>query len=431
MLKSILQFKLKILAKLILLKYKPKVIGITGSVGKTSAKDAIATVLGSKFQVRANIKNYNNELGLPLTIIGSESPGRSLLGWLKLALKGYSLLLTPSQYPEILVLEMGIDKPGDMDYLNSIVKLDAAVITTIGSAHLANFGTTEKIKQEKKKILDTLDNSGFAILNYDNDKIADIGERLEQRVISYGFADDAAVSAHNLAYSFAGDRELKNLSGLSFKIKYHDAYIPVLLPGALSKPSVYAALAAASVGFAYGMNGIEISSALKNFTTAKGRMKLLTGINGSLIIDDTYNASTPATISAIETIDNFNLPEIKRHWLVLGDMLELGENSKSDHLEVGKKAAELKNVRLIIIGEESLHISIGAREAGLSEKNIYHCNNHEEIIELLNKELKTDDLVLVKGSQGMRMEKVVAGILANPEEAKHLLVRQGGEWIGK
>ena len=433
MFRKILQLKLKLLARLVLLKYKPKIVGITGSVGKTSAKDAIGVVLATKFKTRSNIKNYNNELGLPLTIIGAKSQGKSLLGWLTVMMAAVALLMKRDKnYPEFLVLEMGVDQPGDMDYLNSIVKLNAAVITDIGVAHIANFGTADKIKQEKRKILDTLDNSGFAILNYDNDKIAEIGERIhDQRVFGYGFGKEALVSAHNLAYSFDGERELKNLSGLSFKIKYQDAYIPVLLDGALSKPAVYAALAAASVGFAYGLNGIEVSEALRSFRTAAGRMKLLSGINGAMIIDDTYNASTQATISALETIDNFDLTGIKRQWLVLGDMLELGEDSKAEHSAVGKKAAELKNVRLVVLGEESLYISVAARKEGLSEKHIYHCNNHQEIVELLVKELSDGDLVLVKGSQGMRMEKVVLGILADASQASELLVRQSGDWKDK
>ncbi len=427
--RKFLQLILKTISQLILKKFLPRIIGITGSVGKTSTKEAVTAVLASKFDVRANIKNYNNELGLPLTIIGHESPGKSLLGWLKIMLYGAKLIVSKNaEYPEVLVLEMGVDKPGDMDYLNTIVKLHTAIITTIGSSHLANFGTTDKIKLEKKKITDTLNHLGYAILNYDDDKTKEIIDQLSQRVITYGFNEGAMVSAHNLAYSYDGEHELKNLIGLSFKIKYEGAYIPVLLPGALSKPSVYAALAAASVGFAYGMNGIEISEALKKFQIPKGRMNLLAGINGSLIIDDTYNASVQSTLSALETADVLDLPEIKRRWVVLADMLELGPESKSGHTEVGKKVASLKNVRLIITGQESLHMSIGAREAGLSETHIYHCNNAEEIIELLSKELRAGDLVLVKASQGMRLEKVVAGILSDPREAKHLLVRQGHEW---
>jgi len=430
MFKSILQLILRFLARRIIQKYQPEIIGITGSVGKTSAKEAITTVLGSKFSVRSNIKNYNNEFGLPLTILGLSSPGKSLWGWFKLFIRALMIIIRTNDYPKILVLEMGVDHPGDMDYLNSMVKLKIAVITTIGISHLANFGTSDKIKLEKKKILDTLDSkSGWAILNFDNDKIKEIGQQLEYQTISYGFSDDAVVSAHNLDYSFNGEELLSNLQGLSFKIKYQDSYIPVLLPGALSRSTVYAALAGASVGFAYNMNGVEISQALKNFQSPSGRMKLLAGINGSMIIDDTYNASPQSTLNALETLNDIKLPELKRRWIILGDMLELGPDSEKGHLEVGHRVSEIKNARLAILGQESLYISMGARRNGMKETNIFHCNNHQEIIEMLQRELTEGDLVLVKGSQGMRMEKIVAQILANPEEAEKLLVRQSPEWL--
>lgn len=147
MFKKIILFKLKYLAKKILAKYKPRIVGITGSVGKTSAKEAIFAVLSAKFRVRQSLKNYNNEFGLPLSIIGTESPGKNLFGWLKIFWQAYKLILvTDKKFPEILILEMGVDKPGDMDYLNSIAATDIGVVTGIGEAHLENFGSVEKIK---------------------------------------------------------------------------------------------------------------------------------------------------------------------------------------------------------------------------------------------------------------------------------------------
>ncbi|MCG2690768.1 hypothetical protein L6249_01715, partial [Candidatus Parcubacteria bacterium] len=135
--KKIIQFKLKILAKMILAKYKPDVIGITGSVGKTSAKEAVYTALASKFNARRNIKNYNNEIGLPLTVIGVDSPGKSIFGWSAVFLKALKLILIKDvNYPRILILEMGVDRPGDMDYLNSIVKCKIGIVTLIGPVHL-------------------------------------------------------------------------------------------------------------------------------------------------------------------------------------------------------------------------------------------------------------------------------------------------------
>jgi len=430
MLKNILQYILKLLARAIIKKYQPDMIGITGSVGKTSAKEAIDAVLREKFKIRSSIKNYNNELGLPLTIIGATAAGKSLAGWLGVIIIAIRLIIFKDpDYPQILVLELGVDKPGDMDYLNQIVRLKLAVITTIGTSHLANFGSADKIRLEKKKILNTLDKkSGYAILNYDNDKVRDLAGQVDYQTITYGFDEGAILKATNFNYSFSGGDELTNLVGISFKIKYQDAYIPVLLHGALSPSSVSAALAGAAVGFAYKMNGIEISQALQKFTGPKGRMKLIPGFNHSMIIDDTYNASPQSTLAAIDTVARLDLPEIKRRWFVLGDMLELGSDSERGHSEVGQRLAELKNAHLIIMGQEALYISLAARQNGLPETRIDHCSQHDEIIELLKRQLGPGDLVLVKASQGMRFEKIVAGIMANPETASQCLVRQEVSW---
>lgn len=427
--KKVLQFLLKLISRLIIAKYRPTIIGITGSVGKTSTKEAISSVLSYKHSVRSNIKNYNNEFGLPLTIIGAVSAGGSMLAWLGLLISSLRLLVLRVDYPKFLVLEMGVDHPGDMDYLNSIVNLKIAVLTTIGVSHLANFSSAEKIKLEKKKIFNTLDpKSGWGILNYDNEKTREISEQIDCRVLTYGLNPRADVSAHSLDYSFKDDESLSAWQGMSFKIKYQGSYIPVLLSGAISKSSAYAALAAASVGFAFGMNGIEISQALAKFQPPKGRMNLLEGINGSMIIDDTYNSSPQSSINALETLEEIKLSNIKRRWVVLGDMLELGTDSEKGHTEVGQKLAELKHVNLVTLGQEIIFTAIAAAKAGVKETDIYRCNNHQEIIELLQRELRTDDIVLVKGSQGMRMEKVVAEIIKDSSKAGELLVRQDKEW---
>ncbi|MCK4554802.1 hypothetical protein KAU19_07680, partial [Candidatus Parcubacteria bacterium] len=198
--KKIIQLKLKILAKLILAKYKPDVIGITGSVGKTSTKEAIYTVLASKFKVRRNIKNYNNEIGLPLTIIGADSPGRSIIGWYIVFLKALKLILFKDKdYPKILVLEMGVDRPGDMKYLNNIVKCKVGVITSIGPVHLEFFGTINNIQKEKGGLIKNLTKSSWAVLNYDDEKVRQTGNNTEAQILTYGFNEKADVRALSCA----------------------------------------------------------------------------------------------------------------------------------------------------------------------------------------------------------------------------------------
>ena len=175
MFKEILHLKLKIAARLVLHKYKPEVIGITGSVGKTSAKEAIYTVLESKFNVRKNIKNYNNEIGLPLTVIGVESPGKNPIGWFNVGLKVLRLMLIRDKnYPKILILEMGIDRPGDMDYLCNIIQPRIGVVTNISQSHLEYFESLAQIQKEKSKLIKQLPKGGWAVLSSDNEKAKSI-----------------------------------------------------------------------------------------------------------------------------------------------------------------------------------------------------------------------------------------------------------------
>ena len=164
--KNILQLKLKIIARMILCKYKPRVIGITGSVGKTSAREAIYAVLSAQFKARRPLKNYNNEIGLPLAIIGVKSPNKSILGWLGVFFKALGLLLVRDKnYPEILILEMGVDRPGDMKYLLDIVKPEIGVITSIGPSHLEYFETVKKIQEEKGGLVKDLNKDKAYIIH--------------------------------------------------------------------------------------------------------------------------------------------------------------------------------------------------------------------------------------------------------------------------
>jgi UDP-N-acetylmuramoyl-tripeptide--D-alanyl-D-alanine ligase len=427
--KKVVQYILKILAKLILAKYRPQVVGITGSIGKTSAKEAIGIVLASKFRIRSSFKNYNNEFGLPLTIIGAKSQGRSLIGWLAVIIEALKLLIvTDKNYPQILILEMGVDKPGDMDYLNSITSLNVAVLTMIGLSHLENFGNQAKLAVEKKKIFDKLDKSGWAILNLDGERVPELVKDLQYKIVTYGLTEGADVRATNLLFKFQEDDAEDDLLGISFKISYKDAYIPVLLPRAISQTAVSAALAGFAVGLAYDLNPLDMAMALGDFTPPPGRMNLLAGKSGSIIIDDTYNSAPQSATAALEILDQMNLKRGQRKWIVLADMLELGEASEAAHLAVGRRVAQIKKAQLLTLGQEALYIGIGAREAKMAEEAMQHFNNHQEIIDFLSERLSPGDIVLVKGSQGLRMEKIVAGIMAEPEHSEELLVRQGKDW---
>ncbi|MBU1180201.1 hypothetical protein KJ885_04615 [Patescibacteria group bacterium] len=400
--KSILQKILKYFSKKILEKYQPEVIGITGSVGKTSAKEAIHTILSDKFSVQRNIKNYNNEIGLPLTIIGRETAGKNIFGWLLIFLYALKLLIFRNKdYPKILILEMAVDKPGDMDYLLDFVKLGIGVLTRIGPVHLEFFGTQEKILEEKSKLIKTLPQDGFAVLNYDHKDVLSLCNETRAKCITYGFEDGADLRAKNI---------LITKGQASFTLEYKDRAVPIALLRSIGKPQIYAILAGISCGLAKGMELDEIKEALKNYEPPKGRGNLIKGIKNTTIIDDTYNSSPQSVEMALENLKH--LSNSNRSFAVLGDMLELGNITEEAHLEIGAKVRELGVDYLFTVGPRAKDIAKGAEEAGMYKDKIYSFDNNDDLGKFLQEKMEEGDTVLVKGSNAMRMEEIIQEIKA-------------------
>jgi len=428
--RRLLQLKLKFFARLILKKYQPVVIGITGSIGKTSAKDAIALVLRSKLKVRVSAKNYNNEIGLPLTIIGVDSPGRNLFGWILVFWTALRLcLFKDKNYPPVLVLEMGVDRPGDLAYLTSIAPVNIGVVTAVSYAHLEYFGTLNNIKKEKQVLIETLDNKGWAVLNYDNELTREMAEISAARVLSYGFKEGASLRAQDIVYNYTkGGYEL---AGIHCKLNYNGAIVPVSLKNALSETALYAALSAAAVALYFDFNLVEIAQALEEFNLPPGRMNLLPGIKHTFIIDDTYNSSPEAALSALEVLRQVKTDEGAEKYAVLGDMLEIGDYTEAGHQLVGAKVASSQVNHLIAVGEKARDFIRGAKEAGLEDDYIFYFDKPEEAGRFLQNRIKAGDVLLVKGSQGARLEKIVLELMAEPLRAPELIVRQGKEWENK
>jgi len=424
--KQLLQYILASLAKKILAKYKPRIVGITGSIGKTSAKEAVFAVLSSKFNARSNIKNYNNELGVPLSIIGQETGGRSIAGWWKVFQKAFSLLMqTEKDYPEVLVLEMGADKPGDISYLTDIAPCNVGVVTRIGPAHLEAFKTIENIVKEKQKIVTHLDKSDFAVLNYDDELVKKMGKRTDAKIISYGYADDADVRA----IDFMEQGEGWNIAGVKFKIQYKGSVVPVFLPGVVGRHQINSALIGAAVGLSFGMNLIQISESLKKYKAPLGRMHLILGDNETLIIDDTYNSSPTAAEAAVKTLAELQIGQVERKVAVLGDMLELGDYTEEAHKKIGALVCHAKIDVLMAVGNNADAFKSGALATGMTEENVFTFPNSRLAEKEISAIIKRHDLVLVKGSQGARMERVVKALMRNKDEAPELLVRQGKDWL--
>ncbi len=425
--KTFLQKILATLSKKILAKYKPKVVGITGSVGKTTAKEMTAAVLAGRFRVGATSKNNNNEIGVPLAIIGVyNAPGSSFFAWAGALLKGLGLLVfTSKNYPEVLVLEMGADKPGDIRYLVDLAPCTVGVLTWISHAHTEFFKTLKQIAEEKKKIVSHLDKTGWAVLNFDNELVRETASATKATVISYGFKDGADLRATDLRILY--DQSTNWPSGINCKINFKGHSVPLFFPGVIAEHIICSSLAALAVGDVFGINLVEAAAALTSAEPPKGRMRLLKGVKDTLLIDDTYNSSPDATKSALKTLAGLQKSAGKRY-AVLGDMLELGAETEAAHREIGFAVAEGDIDYLITVGEASKATCRAAEEAGLSSDQIAAFADSVSAGRFLQEKIKEGDMVLVKGSQGIRMERVVKEVMQDPLEAERLLVRQSREW---
>lgn len=408
------------IARAILNRYEPEIIGITGSVGKTSTREAIYAAIAPHIATRRVSRNYNNEIGLPLTIIGQHAQGRSLISWLRVLTAALWLLIRrdPS-YPKTLILEMGIDRPGDMKYLVSLAPCTIGVVTGIGSAHLEYFKTAERIAKEKSLLISHMGKNSWAILNADNVHAAEMQSLAKGRTIMYGITSPTAdLVAREVKVSQSREG---TVTGLSFKMSYAGATVPVLLPNILGRHMVYAALAGAAVGLAYGMNMVDIAENLKTFRPERGRMRIIDGIKHTTIIDDTYNASPESMAAALATVSSIQGNQTV--YAILGDMLELGDYTEEAHTLVGAAVVESGVSTLITVGERAKTIAQAAVAAGLDENHAFSFADVGRAGRFLQDRLEEGDLVLVKGSRGMRMEKVVREVMAEPLRAGELLVK--------
>ncbi len=465
MTKSILQGILAYLARATIRKYRPVIIGITGSVGKTSTREAVFAVLKKKYRVRTAEKNYNNEIGLPLTILGIPHYGKNILGWLYGLIRANRRIVWHASYPEVLVLEYGVDRPGDMDYLLSIARPDIAIVTAIGDipVHVEFFEDPEELIKEKTKLVSSLPQDGYAILNHDDYAVYDMKEKTDAKVFTFGSEEHADLRLVNYQMLVTKDAKLGDIpEGINFKIEHGGKVIPIKLRGAFGMPHAYAASAAAATGLTMNMNFVEISQALEDYIPPAGRLRLLKGIKDSLILDDTYNAAPESMRAALDTLKA--LPG-KRKIAVLGDMLEIGKYAEQAHRAIGDKAAEFVDV-LFTVGLRAKFI---ADEYRLHRRPERHPDSHPERSEgslgpsadasgrptgsdssqklrmtisgrcevfddsvsagrALDPLTREGDLILIKGSQSIRMEKAVFEVMRNPEEAHKLLVRQDRYW---
>ncbi len=428
----------KILAKLakkVITRYKPRIVAVTGSVGKTSAKNAIVAILSGRMSVRTGRGNYNTEFGVPLTIIDAKAPNnsRSITGWLVAIVKGVRLAYgTKVKYPEVLVLEFGTEFPGDLAKLCEIAPPEVGVVTRISPVHVENFDNLEKLVDEKTELVRRVKTGGLAILNRDDDFVYEMKRQAGGEVKTFGFESGADVqgSAFSLSTRFDDNFKPEEVAAVSmFRAEIEDEHVDVELENVVGRPAAYAVLAALAVGKHFELGLSDMVQSLKYFTPMAGRLRVIAGIKGSILIDDSYNAAPASTVAALDILEDFSPAEGSRRIAALGDMLELGSLSEEEHRQVGKRAVDLKVDLLVTAGERARDIARGAIEAGMSEDQIQSFKNSEEAGRWLDANLEKGDIILIKGSQGARMEKITKDLMAEPHLAQDLLVRQYPPWI--
>ena len=379
---------------------KPEIVAITGSVGKTSAKEAIFEVLKVKFggQVRKSEGNLNNESGVPVAILDfKKAPSyeaKNPLGWIPIILSApfKSFFL---KKVEVLVLELAADKPGDMKYLTSFIKPKIAVLTAIGPAHLEAFKTIDRIVEEKTDLLRALTTGGWAIISLDSELLRKVyfdgPPRLDSQVEtgrwqkkSYAVGYDAEVQAENIQTKIIDFK-----AETSFDIKIDSQKEKVILPTLGGFSNVSAALAGAAVGIIYQMSLSDIAKGLNQVQNEKHRMNVLRAKNNSTIIDDSYNANPQSMKVAL---DLMKLLPGGRKIAVLGQMRELGSISEEAHKEIGQIAQKVTD----------LVIEVGDNKYG-ADKNF---TSTEETIEFLLKEVQPSDIILIKASRTIGLDKI-------------------------
>lgn len=352
-------------------KMNVRVIGITGSVGKSTTKELVAEVLDQRYRTLKNPGNLNNEIGLPLT------------------------LLSLSEGHERAVLEMGFYVPGEIAFLCDLALPSIGVVTNIGTVHAERAGSQEDIARGKAELVQALPPDGVAILNYDDPWVRGMSEKTQARVFFYGLDPEAHLWADHV--------EGLGLDGIRFQLHYQHEVLHVRVP-LIGRHSVHTVLRATAVGLVEGLTWQDIISGLRS-QNARLRLAAVRATSGALLLDDTYNASPESTMAALNL-----LAEIEgRKIAVLGDMLELGRYEHVGHSMVGARAAEVVD-ELITVGPRAQIIAEAALAAGLPANCIQHLEDATQAIELLQDQLSAGDVALIKGSHGMRMDRIVAAL---------------------
>lgn len=420
-LKSIVAHILALLAKGVIQKYRPLIVMVTGSVGKTSTKDAAAAVLSARYHLRASEKSYNSEFGVPLTIIGARNPWENPAAWLRVFKDAFALMLLPSHYPKLLVLEVGADRPGDLARILRFVKPDAVIVTRLPDVpvHVEAYASPQAVRDEEFAPAYALTSGSPLVISADDPNAVTMASRLSAKITTFGFAEGSDVRLEG--YSFFEEGETCGMEAvLNVKGENHTLRVP----GALGKSQLYAPAAAIACALSLDTPLALALQGAANYVAPAGRGRIILGKNGSLLIDDSYNASPAAVEEALLALQL--LSKKGRRIAVLGDMLELGRYSAEEHERIGVFAATRVDL-LVAVGTRSRATANAARKAGMADSQVLSFDTSNEAAEVLESMVQEGDSILVKGSQSIRTERIAERLLRNPED-RSMLVRQESEW---
>ncbi|HSN73739.1 MAG TPA: UDP-N-acetylmuramoyl-tripeptide--D-alanyl-D-alanine ligase [Anaerolineae bacterium] len=359
-------------------RFTPRVISITGSVGKTTTKEIAAAVLRQRFVTLKNRGNLNNEIGLPLTVLELD------------------------ERHQRVVLEMGMYDVGEIAQLCRIARPHVGVVTNVGPVHLERLGTVERIAQAKAELVQALPANGVAVLNMDEPLVAAMASQTQAQVFWYGLNPDADL--------WADEIESEGLEGIRFRFHHQGEFLHVRVP-LLGRHSVHTALRAAAVGLVEGLNWEEIVRGLQQIDVQL-RLIASRGLNGATLLDDTYNASPASTMAALNLLADLPVQNGRRI-AVLGDMLELGSYEEEGHRKVGVRAADVVDL-LVTVGQRAQLIAEEARAAGLAPDKVLAMDDAEAALVELHSILGPGDVVLVKGSRAVHMDEIATALADAP-----------------
>ena len=350
-----------------------KIVGVTGSVGKTSTKDIVANVISQKYKTLKTQGNNNNNIGLPFTMFNLRDQ-------------------------EAAVIEMGMNHFGEISKLTKIAKPTISVITNIGTSHIGNLGSRENILKAKLEILEGMDKK-ILVVNNDNDLLHKYYlESTDVEIHTYGIENDSEVKAENIVLNENDSEFVCNLKGDKFRVK-----VPV---GGIH--FVYNAICAATVGMLMGLSQEQIKNGIETFELTKKRMDITELKNGVTIINDSYNASFESMQASLKYLQGLNS---KRKIAVLGDMFELGEFSKKLHEKVGVEVVKNKIDMLVCCGKNAKYIVDSAKNEGMSKDSVYYFENKDEIEDFVRNNWKSGDAILFKASNGMKFFNIVENLI--------------------